>query len=137
MDFMLELAQRFEELAERSERQIARLQTRVERLEEELRKDSRNSSKPPSSDPPKSRQERAPRRGPRPRSCWGASARRAPSPVTAARAASLPQRTRSMRSSSTTPMPAGAADTASAPLSGDPPPFGRHQVAELPPMRCG
>ncbi len=58
VDFMLELAQRFEELAERSERQIARLQTRVERLEEELRKDSRNSSKPPSSDPPKSRQER-------------------------------------------------------------------------------
>jgi hypothetical protein len=49
---------RFEELAERSERQIARLQARVERLEEELRKDSRNSSKPPSSDPPKSRQER-------------------------------------------------------------------------------
>lgn len=58
VEFMLELAQRFEELAERSERQIARLQARVERLEEELRKDSRNSSKPPSSDPPKSRQER-------------------------------------------------------------------------------
>ena len=58
VEFMLELAQRFEELAERSERQIARLQTRVERLEAELRKDSRNSSKPPSSDPPKSRQER-------------------------------------------------------------------------------
>ncbi len=58
VEFMLELTQRFEELAERSERQIARLQTRVERLEAELRKDSRNSSKPPSSDPPKSRQER-------------------------------------------------------------------------------
>jgi transposase len=58
VEFMLELAQRFEEFAERSERQIARLQTRIERLEEELRKDSRNSSKPPSSDPPKTRQER-------------------------------------------------------------------------------
>ncbi|MGH8269061.1 MAG: IS66 family transposase [Steroidobacteraceae bacterium] len=58
VDFMLEMAQRFEELAERSEREIARLQTRIERLEEELRKDSRNSSKPPSSDPPKTRQER-------------------------------------------------------------------------------
>jgi transposase len=56
--FMLELTQRFEEQAERSERQIGRLQTRVERLEEELRKNSRNSSKPPSSDPPKTRQER-------------------------------------------------------------------------------
>ena len=58
VEFMLELAQRFEELAEHSERQIARLQTRIERLEEQLRKDSRNSSKPPSSDPPKTRQER-------------------------------------------------------------------------------
>ena len=56
--FMLDLAQRFEELAERPERQIARLQARVERLEEELRKNSRNSSKPPSSDPSRSRQER-------------------------------------------------------------------------------
>ena len=55
---MLELAQRLEQLAEHSERQIARLQTRVEGLEEQLRKDSRNSSKPPSSDPPKTRQER-------------------------------------------------------------------------------
>ena len=58
VDFMLEMAQRFEELAERSERELARLRTRVERLEEELRKNSRNSSKPPSSDPPKTRQER-------------------------------------------------------------------------------
>jgi transposase len=58
VEFMLEMAQRFEELAERSERELARLRARVERLEEELRKDSRNSSKPPSSDPPKTRQER-------------------------------------------------------------------------------
>ena len=58
VDFMLELAQRFEELAQHSERELARLQTRIERLEEELRKNSRNSSKPPSSDPPKTRQER-------------------------------------------------------------------------------
>lgn len=58
VEFMLELAQRSQELLERSERQIARLEARVERLEEELRKDSRNSSKPPSSDPPKTRQER-------------------------------------------------------------------------------
>lgn len=58
VEFVVEMAQRFEVLAERSERQIACLQTRVERLEEELRKNSRNSSKPPSSDPPKTRQER-------------------------------------------------------------------------------
>jgi len=58
VDFMLELAQRFEELAQHSERELGRLQTRIERLEEELRKNSRNSSKPPSSDPPKTRQER-------------------------------------------------------------------------------
>lgn len=58
VEFMLEMAQRFEELAENSERELARLRTRVERLEEELRKNSRNSSKPPSSDPPKTRQER-------------------------------------------------------------------------------
>jgi len=58
VEFMLELAQRFEHFAERSERELARLQTRIERLEEELRKNSRNSSKPPSSDPPKTRQER-------------------------------------------------------------------------------
>jgi transposase len=58
VQFMLDMSQRFEELAERSERQIGRLQARVERLEEELRKNSRNSSKPPSSDSPKTRQER-------------------------------------------------------------------------------
>ena len=51
VEFMVELAARYE-------RQIARLETRVERLEEELRRNSRNSSKPPSSDPPKTRQER-------------------------------------------------------------------------------
>ena len=58
VDFMLELTQRFEELAERSERELGRLQARIERLEEQLRQNSRNSSKPPSSDPPKTRQER-------------------------------------------------------------------------------
>jgi hypothetical protein len=45
-EFVLELARRFEELAERSERELTRLQTRIERLEEELRKNSRNSSNP-------------------------------------------------------------------------------------------
>ena len=58
VESMLELAQRSQELAERSERQFARLEARIERLEEELRTNSRNSSKPPSSDPPKTRQER-------------------------------------------------------------------------------
>lgn len=61
VDFILELAQRSQELAAHAEKLAARcerLEGRVERLEEELRKDSRNSSKPPSSDPPKTRQER-------------------------------------------------------------------------------
>jgi transposase len=40
----------------RHERQIARLEARIERLEEQLGRNSRNSSKPPSSDPPKTRQ---------------------------------------------------------------------------------
>ena len=51
VEFMVELAARYE-------RQIARLEARIERLEEQARQDSRNSSKPPSSDPPKTRQER-------------------------------------------------------------------------------
>jgi transposase len=46
------------ELTARQERQIARLEARIERLEEQLRQDSRNSSRPPSSDPPKTRQQR-------------------------------------------------------------------------------
>lgn len=46
------------ELAARYERQIARLEARIERLEEQLRQNSRNSSRPPSTDPPKTRQER-------------------------------------------------------------------------------
>jgi transposase len=58
VELILELAERSQELLERYERQVARLETRIERLEEQLRKDSRNSSKPPSSDPPKTRQER-------------------------------------------------------------------------------
>jgi transposase len=40
------------ELTARHERQIARLEARIERLEEKLREDSGNSSRPPSSDPP-------------------------------------------------------------------------------------
>lgn len=58
VEFLLELTSRSQELLERSERQIARLEARIERLEEQLRKDSRNSSKPPSSDSPGTRQER-------------------------------------------------------------------------------
>jgi transposase len=46
------------ELVARHERQIARLEERIARLEGELGQNSRNSSKPPSSDPPKTRQER-------------------------------------------------------------------------------
>ncbi len=40
------------ELTARYERQIARLGARIERLEEKLRENSRNSSLPPSTDPP-------------------------------------------------------------------------------------
>jgi transposase len=40
------------ELTARHERQIARLEGRIERLEEKLRESSENSSRPPSADPP-------------------------------------------------------------------------------------
>jgi len=43
------------ELTARYERQITRLEGRVERLEERLRQSSSNSSRPPSSDPPAAR----------------------------------------------------------------------------------
>ncbi|MGH2744008.1 MAG: IS66 family transposase [Thermoleophilaceae bacterium] len=46
------------ELAARHERQIARLEGRIERLEQQVRQSSRNSSKPPSEDPPKTREQR-------------------------------------------------------------------------------
>lgn len=51
VEFLLELTARYE-------REIARLKERVARLEEESRKDSSNSSSPPSEDPPASRAER-------------------------------------------------------------------------------
>jgi len=54
VEFILDLARRFEELTASS----ARLEERVRRLEEQARKDSRNSSQPPSADPPKTRQQR-------------------------------------------------------------------------------
>src|SRR5579864_5039591 len=38
--------------------QCERLEDRIRRLEEQTRRDSRTSSKPPSSDPPKTRQQR-------------------------------------------------------------------------------
>jgi HK97 family phage major capsid protein len=38
--------------------QIARLEERIRRLEEQARRDSRTSSKPPSQDPPKTRRQR-------------------------------------------------------------------------------
>jgi transposase len=46
------------ELSGRCERQVAGLEERIRRLEGQLRKDSRNSSSPPSGDPPKTRAER-------------------------------------------------------------------------------
>ena len=46
------------ELTAGYERQIAALEERLDRLEAQARQDSRTSSKPPSSDPPKSRAER-------------------------------------------------------------------------------
>jgi transposase len=46
------------ELTSGYDAQIAQLEERIRRLEEQARRDSRTSSKPPSSDPPKTRQQR-------------------------------------------------------------------------------
>src|ERR671910_1649024 len=46
------------ELTSAYDAQIARLEERIRRLEERERQDSRTSSKPPSQDPPKTRQQR-------------------------------------------------------------------------------
>ena len=46
------------ERADRQEREVARLEARLARLEEQTRQSSRNSSKPPSQDPHKTRKER-------------------------------------------------------------------------------
>jgi transposase len=54
VEFLLELAGRCERLAGSCER----LEQRVRRLEEQARASSRTSSKPPSQDPPKTRQQR-------------------------------------------------------------------------------
>jgi transposase len=54
VEFILELARRSRQLAAQCER----LEERVRRLEEQGRSDSRNSLKPPSQDPPKTRQQR-------------------------------------------------------------------------------
>ncbi len=51
VEFLLELSARYE-------REVARLEARVARLEEQARSSSRTSSKPPSQDPPKTRQQR-------------------------------------------------------------------------------
>ena len=57
------------ELTSGYDAQIARLEERIRRLEEQARQDSRTSSKPPSSDPPKTRaRSGGRRRGLRPRS---------------------------------------------------------------------
>jgi transposase len=61
VEVILELTRRAEVLAARCEKltaQCERLEERVRRLEEQGRSDSRNSSKPPSADPPKTRQQR-------------------------------------------------------------------------------
>ncbi len=54
VEFIVELARRCEELAGRCER----LEERVRRLEEQARQSSRTSSNPPSQDPPKTRAQR-------------------------------------------------------------------------------
>jgi transposase len=58
VEFLLDLSGRCDQLAERFKRETARLETRIARLEEQARSSSRNSSKPPSSDPPQTRAER-------------------------------------------------------------------------------
>lgn len=55
---VVSLLERLEAQAGRHEREIARLKGRVERLEGQAGQSSRNSSSPPSSDPPKSRKQR-------------------------------------------------------------------------------
>lgn len=92
VEFLVELDSRFE-------REVGQLRERVARLEEQERRDSRNSSSPPSQDPPKTRAERRAearvkaKRGPSER----VSASRAPSLGTRGRVASCFQRIRSMR----------------------------------------
>src|SRR5271166_327105 len=54
VEVLVELAGAVERLGGQCER----LEGRIRRLEEQLRKDSRTSSRPPSSDPPKTRQQR-------------------------------------------------------------------------------
>ena len=54
VEFILELAGRVDQLTGVT----ARLEERIRRLEEQARRDSRTSSKPPSQDPPKTRQQR-------------------------------------------------------------------------------
>jgi transposase len=58
VEFLLGLTAEFEARAARYEAQIERLEERVRRLEGQARQDSRTSSKPPSQDPPKTRQQR-------------------------------------------------------------------------------
>ncbi|MGO8906824.1 MAG: DUF6444 domain-containing protein [Solirubrobacteraceae bacterium] len=72
------------------DRRIRQLETRVEKLERELAKNSRNSSLPPSSDPPGKRR---PPRGAR----IARDFRRAPSRATRATAESCCRSQRSMR----------------------------------------
>jgi transposase len=56
--FLLELTAGFEARAGRYEADVERLGARIARLEEQARSSSRTSSKPPSQDPPKTRQQR-------------------------------------------------------------------------------
>ena len=56
--FLLELTAGFEARAARYEAQVERLEARVRRLEQDACESSRNSSKPPSEDPPRTRQQR-------------------------------------------------------------------------------